>query len=75
MKGHTKNKMRKIQNLHGQTKIGRSCNAYKSHKIDLSEKMGFYHAFKNINVRCFSYLLWEIIPQSRAQIVKISVVT
>ena len=66
MKGHTKNEMRKNQNSQGETKIGRWCNAYKSHKIGLAEKVVFQHAFKNVNGRCFSNLLWEIIPKSRA---------
>ena len=41
--GYTKNKMRKTHNLHGQTKIGRGCSAYKSHKMGLAEKVVFQH--------------------------------
>ena len=37
-----------------QGKIGRQCNAYKVHNIDLAEKVEFQHPFKNVNGRCFS---------------------
>ena len=64
IKVHTKNKMGKTQTW--TDKIARSCNAYKSHRIDIVEKVVFQHAFKNVNGKCSSYLLWDIFPQFRS---------
>ena len=60
IKVHTKNKKEKNTNVRGQTKVGRYCNAYKSHKIGLAVRVVFQHSFRNLIGRCFAYLLWEI---------------